>query len=163
MNNKQVACGLLMCRWLNTTLQYFLVHPGGPFFKNKNEGVWSIPKGLPEQNEDHLTTAIREFTEETGIVPNPPFYELKTVQQKSGKLVYAWTFEGTWQEEQGITSNMFSLEWPPKSGKMQQFPEQDRGAWMDITLAKKSINPGQIPLLEHALIIHQQKTVKRTQ
>src|SRR5687768_17509367 len=119
---KLVACGLLMCRRQNGILQYFLVHPGGPFFKNKDAGVWSIPKGIPDEGEDHLAAAIREFMEETALEPQPPYHPLPHVQQKGGKTVYAWTFLGEWDESQGIKSNTFSLEWPPKSGKFQEFP-----------------------------------------
>lgn len=151
---KLVACGLLMCRWHNGILQYFLVHPGGPFFKNKDAGVWSIPKGIPEDGEDHLSAALREFREETALEPTPPYHPLPTVQQKGGKMVYAWTFLGEWDETTGIKSNTFSLEWPPKSGKFQDFPEQDRAAWLDLAQAKIAINPAQVLLLEAAAGIH---------
>jgi predicted NUDIX family NTP pyrophosphohydrolase len=147
---KPIACGLLMYRYSNHQLEFFLVHPGGPFFRNKKTGVWSVPKGLPEGNEDKLATAIREFTEETGITPTPPFTELTPVQQKSGKIVYAWAFKGEWSPSDGIVSNTFKLEWPPSSGKFQTFPEQDEAAWMDFESAKVAINPGQIKLLEQA-------------
>jgi predicted NUDIX family NTP pyrophosphohydrolase len=154
---KLVSSGLLMCRWNNGGLEYFLVHPGGPFFKNKDIGVWSIPKGLPEENEDLLVTAIREFTEETGIIPTPPYYPLSTVQQKGGKQVHAWTFIGEWNSEQAIVSNTFQLEWPPRSGKYAAFPEQDKAAWMDLSQAKLSINPAQVTFLEEAKKIHEAK------
>jgi predicted NUDIX family NTP pyrophosphohydrolase len=150
---KPIACGLLMYRWNDKRLEFFLVHPGGPFFKNKRTGVWSIPKGLPEGDEDKLVTAIREFTEETGIIPTAPFVELTPVQQKGGKIVYAWAFEGKWNPADGIMSNTFKLEWPPSSGKFQSFPEQDEAAWMDFEKAKIAINPGQIALLEQALLL----------
>jgi predicted NUDIX family NTP pyrophosphohydrolase len=151
---KSVACGLLMCQWQKEELLYFLVHPGGPFFTNKRTGVWSIPKGIPEGNEDPLSTAIREFKEETGLTPTPPFFQLQPVKQKSGKIVYAWTFLGSWDSLFGIVSNTFQLEWPPKSGKFAEFPEQDEGAWMNYENARSAINPGQIPLLDEALEIH---------
>jgi predicted NUDIX family NTP pyrophosphohydrolase len=147
---KPIACGLLMYRWNNRELEFFLVHPGGPFFKNKKEGVWSIPKGLPEGDEEKLSTAIREFTEETGIKPSPPFIELTPIQQKGGKIVHAWAFEGSWNPDDGIKSNTFQLQWPPSSGKFQSFPEQDQAAWMDLKTAKAAINPGQTKLLEQA-------------
>src|SRR5437868_1729489 len=118
-----ISAGLLMCRWNDTMLEYFLVHPGGPFFKNKDEGVWSIPKGLPEGDEDLLITAQREFLEETGIQPTPPFYQLPIIKQKGGKIVHSWTFQGSWDSVKGIVSNTFKLEWPPRSGKFQDFPE----------------------------------------
>jgi len=152
--SKLLSAGLLMCRWNGETLEYFLVHPGGPFFKNKDAGVWSIPKGIPDEGEDLLQAAIREFQEETGIVSAPPYYKLPDIKQKNGKTVYAWTFLGDWNAEKGINSNNFVLEWPPKSGKFQEFPEQDRAAWLTLEKAKVAINPAQVPLLEHAATIH---------
>jgi len=143
-----------MCKWQNDRLLYFLVHPGGPFFRNKRTGVWSIPKGIPEGNEESLNTAIREFGEETGIKPTPPFFPLQPVKQKSGKVVHAWTFLGTWEPSAGIVSNTFKLEWPPSSGKFQEFPEQDEAAWFTFEEAQVAINQGQIPLLEEAQKIH---------
>src|SRR5688572_17502083 len=130
------SAGLLMCRWYDGLLEYFLVHPGGPFFKNKDAGAWSIPKGLPDEGEEMLKAAIREFIEETGINPTPPYYELSPIKQKNGKTVFAWTFLGDWDATTGIKSNLFKLEWPPKSGKFQEFPEQDRAAWMDLEKAR---------------------------
>lgn len=150
-----ISAGLLMCR-LQSELEFFLVHPGGPFFKNKDVGVWSIPKGLPEKDEDLLLTAQREFREETGITPLAPFHPLGSIQQKAGKIVHAWTFAGTWDPADGIHCNTFSLEWPPKSGKMQEFPEQDRAAWMNYEKATVHINPAQLPLLERASLIFAQ-------
>jgi predicted NUDIX family NTP pyrophosphohydrolase len=145
-----VAAGLLMCRWSNEELEYFLVHPGGPFFKNKDLGVWSIPKGLPEKDEDLLTTAQREFNEETGLTAAPPYYPLEVIKQKGGKIVHAWAFEGEWDPASGITCNSFKVEWPPKSGKFLEFPEQDSAAWMNYEQASKHINPGQLPFLKQA-------------
>jgi predicted NUDIX family NTP pyrophosphohydrolase len=136
-------------------LWFFLVHPGGPFFKNKDDGVWSIPKGLPEKDEnDLLSTAIREFNEETGIVTSPPYHRLTSIIQKSGKTVHAWTFLGEWDEATGIISNSFELEWPPRSGKIQHFPEQDKGAWLSLEGALQAINPAQIPFLYEAIKIY---------
>lgn len=148
---KKIACGLLMFRTTNGRLEFFLVHPGGPFFKNKRIGVWSIPKGIPEPDEEKLTTAIREFKEETGIAPAPPFFELHPIQQKGGKVVYAWAFEGQWNESDGIVSNTFELEWPPSSGQYKTFPEQDEAAWMDFETARNAINPAQASLLEQVV------------
>jgi predicted NUDIX family NTP pyrophosphohydrolase len=144
------SAGLLMCQWSDEALQFFLVHPGGPFFKNKDDGVWSIPKGLPEGDEDLLVTAQREFFEETGIQPAPPFYQLSTVKQKGGKIVHAWTFLGQWDQTTGIVSNTFKLEWPPRSGKFIDVPEQDKAEWMPAALAKKRINPAQAILIDEA-------------
>jgi predicted NUDIX family NTP pyrophosphohydrolase len=153
----QLSAGLLMYRFQENEIEFFLVHPGGPFFKNKDLGVWSIPKGLPEQNEDLLTTAQREFNEETGLNSNPPFHELGTIQQKSGKVVHAWAFMGEWDPADGITCNTFEIEWPPKSGKFQKFPEQDRASWLSYDEAVKHINPAQIPLLDKALAMLSKK------
>lgn len=148
------AAGLLMCRWSHASLAYFLVHPGGPFYRNKEEGVWSIPKGLPEEGEDFLQTARREFFEETGIVPAPPYYPLGTIMQKSGKVVHAWTFLGEWEPETGIKCNTFSLEWPPRSGKKADFPEVDRAKWMSFEEAASMMLPAQRPFLGRAKDIY---------
>jgi predicted NUDIX family NTP pyrophosphohydrolase len=143
-----ISAGLMMCRFKNGRLEFFLVHPGGPFFKNKDAGVWGIPKGLPEPGEDLLKTAIREFEEETGIAPAGPYAPLGAIKQKRGKIVHAWTFIGSWEPHNGIKSNTFSIEWPPHSGKFQVFPEQDKAAWMDLDHATSAIIPEQIPFLQ---------------
>lgn len=150
------SAGLLMCR-ITTEVEYFLVHPGGPFFKNKDLGVWSIPKGLPNANEELLDTAMREFQEETGITPLPPFRSLGSIQQKGGKIVHCWSFLGEWDPANGIVCNTFEMEWPPKSGRYQKFPEQDKAEWMNFPKAIKYINPAQILLLERAQIFYQQQ------
>ena len=129
---------------------FFLVHPGGPFFIKKEEGAWTIPKGLVDPGEDLLAAAKREFTEETGIVPVEPYTSLGTTMLKSGKLIHAWAFFGSWDESKGIVSNSFSLEWPPHSGKFKDFPEADRAAWMNYDDAKRLINPAQIVFLDRA-------------
>lgn len=139
-----------MCRFNNGELEYFLVHPGGPFFKNKDLNTWSIPKGLPEDGEDLLTAAQREFREETGLLASPPFYALDSIKQKGGKTVFAWCFLGEWDPAQGIVSNTFELEWPPRSGRRQVFPEQDKAAWMNLERANMAIIEGQRPFLEKA-------------
>jgi predicted NUDIX family NTP pyrophosphohydrolase len=150
MANQLLAAGLLMCKWENGDLLYFLVHPGGPFYANKDAGVWSIPKGLPEGSEDLLVTAQREFKEETGIEPVAPFFSLGSIKQKRGKVVHAWAFMGNWDPATGIICNNFTLEWPPRSGKIREFPEQDRAAWMSFDQASAAIIAEQIPLLERA-------------
>jgi predicted NUDIX family NTP pyrophosphohydrolase len=147
---RNVAAGLLMCRKTREALNFFLVHPGGPYFRNKEVAVWTIPKGLPEAGEDLAETARREFFEETGIKPIPPFHDLGTVKQKSGKVVYAWAFLGAWDPVTGITCNEFTIEWPARSGKRMSFPEVDKAEWMDFKTAKKSILPEQIAFLERA-------------
>lgn len=143
-----IAAGLLMFRKRDSALEFFLVHPGGPFYAKKNEGVWSIPKGIPEENEDLLVAAQREFFEETGLRATPPFHALGTARQKSGKIIHAWSFAGDWDPAQGIQCNTFDLEWPPRSGKFIKVPEVDRAEWMTFEKAISMINPGQISFLE---------------
>jgi predicted NUDIX family NTP pyrophosphohydrolase len=151
MAKPNIAAGLLMCRIMTGELQFFLLHPGGPFFKNKDAGVWSIPKGMPEsENEELLSVAIREFEEETGIKPVGDFKSIGNIQQKAGKIIHAWAFLGTWDASSGITSNTFSIEWPPKSGKFQDFPEMDKAEWLLYHEAIKKVNPAQIALLDRA-------------
>lgn len=149
----KVTAGLLMCSYNKGNLEYFLVHPGGPFFSKKDKGWWTIPKGLPEENEELLVAARREFMEETGIQPSPPFYSLGSIKQKGGKEVFAWAFEGTWNPEDGISSNTFELEWPPKSGRKQKFPEIDKASWFTHEEACIMIKDTQKPFLEKALVV----------
>jgi predicted NUDIX family NTP pyrophosphohydrolase len=141
------AAGLLVYRGSGAELEVFLVHPGGPFYAKKDEGVWSIPKGLFDADEEPLAAALREFEEETGQRIAGDFFELKPITQKGGKIVYAWAVEAE-VDADNIVSNTFELEWPPKSGKMQEFPEVDRGAWFDVETAKQKINPAQSALVE---------------
>ena len=146
--NAMLSAGMLMYRASPGILEFFLVHPGGPFFRNRDLGYWTIPKGLPNPGEDLMDTALREFAEETGIVPTPPFFDIGSIKQKGGKIVKAWAFAGDWDQETGIKCNEFLLEWPPRSGKQVKFPEVDRAAWMGYEEAKKAIIPEQIPLLD---------------
>lgn len=139
-----------MCRRHGGALEFFLVHPGGPYYVRKDAGVWSIPKGLPEADEDLEVAAQREFFEETGIQPGAPYHALGTVRLKSGKTIYAWAFLGTWNPADGITSNTFSLEWPPASGKHIEVAEVDRAAWLSFDEASRLIKAQQIPFLERA-------------
>jgi predicted NUDIX family NTP pyrophosphohydrolase len=158
MAKQNISAGLLMCSATESELHFLLVHPGGPFFKNKNSGAWTIPKGIPESpNEDLLAVAIREFEEETGIKSAAPYHEIGSVQQKGGKIVHAWTFTGNWNPADGIKSNTFKLEWPPRSGKFQDFPEIDDAKWMSYNEAIKQINPAQIELLNRAMKHYQQQ------
>ena len=122
-----VSAGLLMYSINKGELNVFLVHPGGPFFKNKDIGYWGIPKGLQDDDEALLNTALREFREETGINPTGDFIPLGSVKQKNGKTVYAWAFRVESDEPVEIKSNTFELEWPPHSGNKQHFPEVDKG------------------------------------
>jgi predicted NUDIX family NTP pyrophosphohydrolase len=145
MTKKQSA-GLLLYRRNKINLEVFLVHPGGPFWKNKDEGAWSIPKGEFEETEEPLQAAIREFSEETGKAVWGRFMKLKSVVQKSGKTVLAWAVEKN-IDAAHIVSNKFEMEWPPRSGKFQNFPEVDQGKWFLMNDAKKKINAAQVSLL----------------
>lgn len=141
-----VSAGLMMYRWKANRLQVLLAHPGGPFFKNKDSGAWSIPKGEVEPGEDLLDTARREFEEETQIPASGPFLALTPVVQKGGKAVHAWAFEGDC-DPSAIVSNSFRIQWPPRSGKWQDFPEIDRAEFFEAAVAKIKINPAQAPLI----------------
>jgi predicted NUDIX family NTP pyrophosphohydrolase len=145
------SAGLLMIRKRNAVQEFFLIHPGGPYYQNKHFGVWSIPKGLPENTEDLLQSAIREFQEETGITPIPPYFPLETTRLKSGKVIHAWAFYGDWNESQGIISNTFPMEWPPRSKKIIQVPEADKATWAPYNEACQLIHPAQIVFLTRAL------------
>jgi predicted NUDIX family NTP pyrophosphohydrolase len=143
----KVSAGLLLYRKRNDSLEVFLAHPGGPFYVKKDSGVWGIPKGEIDEGEDALAAAQREFEEETGIKAGGPFLLLTAVTQKGGKLVRAWAFEGDCDPKK-MKSNTFTMEWPPRSGKQQEFPEVDRAAWFSLSEAKQLINPAQISFLE---------------
>lgn len=140
-----------MYRLIDGKLAVFLAHPGGPFFAKRDDGVWSIPKGLVDRGEDRLQAAIREFREETGIAPQGEFIPLGTITQKSGKVVHAWAFEGDWDARSPITSNRFSLEWPPGSGRRQEFPEIDRAGFFPLALARQKMVAAQAALLDRLL------------
>ena len=145
------SAGILVYRIINSSLQVFLVHPGGPFWKNKDAGAWSIPKGELMDDEDPLDAAKREFTEETGLECNGDFIELNPIKQKSGKLVFAWAIEKAIDPAM-VKSNIFKLEWPPKSGKMQDFPEVDKGDWFDVTEAKQRIISAQAGFIDQLIL-----------
>lgn len=137
-------------------VEVFLVHPGGPFFARRDEGVWSIPKGEMEAGDDPLAVARREFAEETGRSVEAcggggPMTALGAVGQPGGKRVEAWAFEGEWPEGTPIESNTFTLEWPPRSGRTQAFPEVDRGGFFTEAEAKWRINPAQAELIDRLL------------
>ncbi len=144
--DNNTSAGLLMYRFRNAEMEVLLAHPGGPFWRNKDAGAWTIPKGRIKRGEDFLAAAQREFEEETGIKPQPPFLELPPVRQKSGKLVYAWAFAGDC-DPQAIRSNTFEMEWPPKSGRLIQVPEIDRAEFFAVSAARSRINPAQMQLL----------------
>lgn len=136
------SAGLLMFRVQRGQLEVFLVHPGGPFWAKKDRTAWSIPKGEFSPDEDPLDAAQREFEEETGCRADGPFTPLAPITQRSGKRVQAWAVEGDCDPAQ-LRSNVFSLEWPPKSGKQQEFPEVDRAEWFSVPTALEKILPGQ--------------------
>jgi predicted NUDIX family NTP pyrophosphohydrolase len=144
---KPVSAGLLMFRRSRPELEVFLVHPGGPFWQKKDLGAWSIPKGESTTGEDGLAAAKREFEEETGIKPVGEFLPLDDIKQPSGKVITAWAFEGNCDPAE-IRSNVFSIEWPPKSGRTQEFPEVDRAAWFSIENARTHILRGQVGFLD---------------
>jgi predicted NUDIX family NTP pyrophosphohydrolase len=135
-----------MYRWRNGRLEFFLAHPGGPFSKKKDEGFWTIPKGEPDVDEPLLEVAKREFQEETGLEPHGPYIELGSIQQKGGKWVHAWAFEGDCTGP--ICSNTYQMEWPPDSGKLCDFPEIDRAEFFPFDVARGKIKDRQVPLLE---------------
>jgi predicted NUDIX family NTP pyrophosphohydrolase len=141
------SAGLLMFRRRNSGVQVFLVHPGGPFWHNKDASAWSIPKGEYVEGEDPLAAAKREFGEETGLNAAGEFVSLGDVKQPGGKVVTAWAFEGDCSPE-NIRSNTFSIEWPPKSGHTREFPEVDRADWFSLDDARLRILKGQLPLLD---------------
>jgi predicted NUDIX family NTP pyrophosphohydrolase len=141
------SAGLLLYRNSAKSFEVFLVHPGGPFWSRRDEGSWSIPKGEFTEGENPLEAAKREFREETGLGVDGQFEELHPVSQPGGKTVYAWAVEGD-LDVSAIRSNNFSIEWPPKSGKIENFPEVDRGAWFNFDLARRKMLKGQIALLD---------------
>jgi predicted NUDIX family NTP pyrophosphohydrolase len=144
---KKESAGILMYRLRNSTLEVFLVHPGGPYWAKKDLGAWSIPKGEISEGEDLLSAAKREFQEETGFLPEENFVALKPIKQPGGKLVHAWAVKDDC-DAKTMVSNTFSMEWPPRSGKYQEFPEVDRAEWFTMDLAKEKILKGQVGLLE---------------
>ncbi|WP_276091315.1 NUDIX domain-containing protein [Pedobacter sp. JY14-1] len=140
--------GILMYRKRTAEPEFLLVHPGGPFFKNKDMGVWSVPKGEADQEgEAPLMTAIREFEEETGLRPDGDFIALTPVLQKGGKQVFCWAVEGDF-DPAALKSNTFSMEWPPRSGRYMEIPEVDRAGWFSLEEARRKINERQVQLLE---------------
>jgi predicted NUDIX family NTP pyrophosphohydrolase len=127
-----------------------LIHPGGPFFIKKDLGTWSIPKGEFSETENAFDAAIREFKEEVGVDLAGKAIELSSIKQKGGKQVFAWAMEGD-LDPQKISSNTFTLEWPPKSGKFRDYPEVDKGKWFDYDTAKQKLNPAQVLFIEELI------------
>jgi predicted NUDIX family NTP pyrophosphohydrolase len=150
----RTSAGLLMYRRGARGLEVFLVHPGGPFWAGKDEGAWSLPKGEHGADEEPLGVARREFAEETGqaveaCAAGPVrFLALGSILQAGGKTVRAWAFAGDWPEGAAFQSNSFALEWPPRSGRRQEFPEVDRGQFFDLAAAREKLRPAQAPLLD---------------
>ncbi len=141
------SAGLLLYRRRNGDIEVLLVHPGGPFWAGKDTGAWSIPKGEYHTPEDALAAARREFREETGFEIEGPFWALTPLKQRSGKLIAAWAVEGELDETQ-IASNVFTMEWPPKSGTVREFPEIDRAMWCPLSAARIKMIQGQRPFLD---------------
>ena len=148
---KKTTAGLLLYR-RHGELEIFLVHPGGPFWAKKDAGTWSLPKGEIGEGEDPLEAAKREFTEETGFSIDGDFRPLAPVKQSGGKVVHAWAIEADCDPAQ-FRSNLFSMEWPPKSGQKKDFPEVDRAQWFNIPEARKRILVAQIGLIDQLISI----------
>ncbi len=153
---KRTSAGLLLFRRPAEALEVFLVHPGGPFFVHRDDGFWSVPKGLIDPGEDALAAARREFREETGqrvrsCAPAPEFLELEWIVQRGGKRVVAWAFEGDWPRGAELESNTFPLEWPRGSGRYVDTPEIDRAEFFDLATARRKINPAQEAFLDRLL------------
>ena len=144
------SSGVLLYRLKKSYLEILLLHPGGPFYSKKDLGVWSIPKGEFEEEKPQLA-AIREFEEETGVRLEGDFVFLDEVTMKSGKVIYCWAKEGDFDTKL-LKSNLFELEWPPKSGRIQSFPEMDKGEWFIISDAKLKIHPSQIPFIDRLIL-----------
>ena len=144
----KLSAGILMYRGEGAALEVLLVHPGGPFWARKDRGAWSIPKGEYAEGEDPLAVAKREFTEELGSPPPQGGYaELGAIKQPSRKLITVFAVAGDF-DPAGLSSNLFELEWPPRSGRLQSFPEVDRAAWFEPAEARDKIQRGQAPFLD---------------
>jgi predicted NUDIX family NTP pyrophosphohydrolase len=142
-----VSAGVLLYR-LEAGLQVLIAHPGGPFWRNRDNGAWSIPKGLLKEGESPLDAARREFSEETGLtLPDTGFLDLDTIVQRGGKTVHAWAIEGD-ADIESLVSNTYSMEWPPRTGRIAEFPEMDRFLWADRSMARQKLNRAQAPLVD---------------
>jgi predicted NUDIX family NTP pyrophosphohydrolase len=149
-----------MYRFRDGKLQVLLAHPGGPLFRNRDDGAWTIPKGEVEPGEDMLRAAEREFEEETGITATGPYTALTPIRQKGGKVVHAWGFRGDC-DPGSIVSNTFLMEWPPRSGRRVAYPEVDRADFFDVAAAGRKLNPAQVALVEELeRIVNRQSGVR---
>jgi predicted NUDIX family NTP pyrophosphohydrolase len=159
MPTRKTSAGLLLYRRTATGVEVFLVHPGGPFYRGRDDGVWSIPKGeIDDPDEDPLAVARREFEEETGravadCAATGDFLPLGEIVQRGGKRVVAWAFEGDWPPGLAPRSNTFTLEWPPRSGRTAAFPEIDRAELFPLTVARSKIHPDQAALIDRLLAL----------
>src|ERR1700722_11358794 len=142
----KLSAGILVFRRRPAGIQVMLVHPGGPFWAKKDAGAWSIPKGLADGGEDLLAAGKREFLEETGAAVDGQFLDLGAHKQPTGKTIVAWAHEGDF-DPASLKSNTFAIEWPPRSGRMAEFPEVDRAAWYSIDEALMKVNMGQRPII----------------
>ena len=149
----RLSAGLLLFRRKGEALEVLLAHPGGPFFARKDEGAWTIPKGEALPAEGLLTRAQIEFEEELGIRPSGKWIELGSIRQKGGKTGYAWAFEGDLPNSFQIKSNTFEIEWPPRSGKLREFPEINRAEFFREKIARRKMNPRQVPFLDRLLAV----------
>jgi predicted NUDIX family NTP pyrophosphohydrolase len=150
---KKNSAGILLYRFNNGRIQFFLMHPGGPYYMKKDQGVWSIPKGEFDESEDSFLAAKREFYEETGQnIEMEKVIELNPSKTKSGKIIHAWAVESD-IDHVAIRSNNFTLEWPPKSGNFKEFPEMDKAEWFNTDTAKIKIHQSQLRFIEQLLVI----------
>jgi predicted NUDIX family NTP pyrophosphohydrolase len=160
------SAGILLYRFREGILEVLLVHPGGPFWARKDRAAWSIPKGQYEEGEDPLEAAKRELAEETGIRLDSPLIDLGELRQPSGKIVHAWAASQDC-DPSGIRSNSFTMEWPPNSGKLQEFPEIDRGAWYPTGVAKSKLHKGQAAFIDRLVkllgLLHDETDEKLTE
>ena len=145
------SAGILVYRRTGSGIEFLVAHPGGPYWARKDAGAWTIPKGLLEPGEDPLAAALRELAEETGIVAQPSrTASLGSVRLRSGKTVHAWALEAD-MDPDALVSNLFDMEWPPRSGRTASFPEIDAVAWAKRDEAERKLNPGLVPLLDRLL------------
>jgi predicted NUDIX family NTP pyrophosphohydrolase len=149
-SSKTHSAGILLFKRRGSDIEVLLGHPGGPFWKKKDLGAWTIPKGLVANDEPPLQAAKREIAEETGYMPSGKIVPLGDAQQPGGKIVHVWAIEGDWNAKE-LRSNVFEMEWPPRSGRRQSFPELDRAAWFDMSAAHDRILKGQTVFLDRLM------------